>query len=157
QRQRFLPKFLEDDRYHLALAEHEPESDGALGVNYHRPVAIGTAIKTTAVRSGDTWVINGVKDCVANAPLAKLIAVQVRTDRAVSTLLVERDTPGLTLREHDGHWYHGACGEMIFKDCRVPAANLLGAEGSSPLVREGIGIAQFAALNLGIGRAAHEA
>src|SRR5262249_27309207 len=97
QRPRLVPKFLEDDPYHLSLAEHEPESDGALGVNYHRPVAIGTGIKTTAVRSGDTCIINGVKDCVANAPLAKLIAVQVRTGAGVSTLLVERDTPGLTI------------------------------------------------------------
>src|SRR6185369_12982482 len=55
QRERLLPRFLEDDRHHLAFAEHEPESDGALGVNYHRPVAIGSAIKTTAVRSGDAW------------------------------------------------------------------------------------------------------
>jgi alkylation response protein AidB-like acyl-CoA dehydrogenase len=156
QRQRFLPRFLDDDRHHLALAEHEPESDGALGMNYHRPVAIGTSIKTSAVRSGDAWIINGVKDCVANAPLAKLIAVQVRTDGGFSTLLVERDTPGLAIREHDGHWFHGTCGEVVFKDCRVPLANLLGAEGRSPLTAD-CGAPQFAALNLGIGRAAYEA
>ncbi len=39
QRERFLPRFLEDDRYHLARAEHEPDADTALGVNYHRPAA----------------------------------------------------------------------------------------------------------------------
>jgi alkylation response protein AidB-like acyl-CoA dehydrogenase len=69
---------------------------------------------------------------------------------------VEHDTPGLAIREHDGHWFHGKCGQVSFTDCRVPAANLLGAEGRSPLPAD-CGMPQFAALNLGIGRAAHEA
>ena len=165
QRDRFLPSFLADDRYHLALADREPETDTALGVNYHRPVASDPGIRTTAVRAGGDWVVNGVKDCVANAPVAKLIAVQVRTsgEQGVSTLLVPRDTPGLTVREYDpaDRWYHGSCGEVVLEDCRVPAANLLGIEAQSPLIAgvtaAGRGIPLFQALNLGIGRAAYEA
>ncbi len=168
QRERFLPQFLADHRYHLALADHEPETDSELGVNYHRPVASGARIKTTATRtaSGD-WVINGIKDCVANAPVAKLIAVQVRTEadapgaEGVSTLLVPRETPGLAVREPADGWYHGACGELAMRDCRVPAGNLLGVAGKSLLNpgagSSGRGAAAYAALNLGIGRAAYEA
>ena len=56
-------------------------------------------MKTTAVRTGDAWIINGVKDRVANAPLAKLFAVEVSSDaNGASTLLVPRDTPGLSVR-----------------------------------------------------------
>jgi butyryl-CoA dehydrogenase len=161
QRARFLPPFLADDRYHLAVAEQEPDRDSTLGGDYHRPHASETGFKTTASRVGDMWVINGRKDSVANAPVAKLFAVQTSTgSRGVSTLLVPRDTPGLSVIENEPspHWHHGARGELIFNDCRVPADNLLGAEGKSPLAGDtGRRIPLHEALNLGIGRAAFEA
>jgi acyl-CoA dehydrogenase len=160
QRDRFLPQFLKDDRYHLAHAGHEPGSDNALGVNYHRPEASGMPIKTSAVRAGNAWVVNGAKDRVINAPLAKLIAVQARTGAGgVSTLLVPRDTPGLSVHELDPaeRWFHGSCGELVFEDCRVPAENLLGREGQGALAANSDEPSQFQALNLGIGRAAYEA
>jgi alkylation response protein AidB-like acyl-CoA dehydrogenase len=76
-------------------------------------------------------------------------------------LLVPRDAPGLSVRAQEGHWFHGSYGEVVFENCRVPAENLLGAQGSSPLAggpeAKGRGIPQFQALNLGIGRAAYEA
>ena len=161
QRARFLPPFLADDRYHLALAEHEPDYDATLGIDYHRPHTSEPHFKATAVRTGDVWVINGVKDRVANAPLAKLLAVQASTGAGgVSTLLVPRDTPGVSVAESEPNmrWQHGACGEVAFEDCRVPADNLLGAEGQSPLAADtGRQVPQDEALNLGIGRAAYEA
>jgi len=164
QRERFLNAFLEDDRFHLALAEREPDAEIELGINYHRPQGGPSPLKTTAVRSGNhEWVINGAKTCVANGPVAKLFAVQVATDPAsgrngVSTILVPRDTPGLTIREANGGlaWHHGTSAELVFEDCRVPAENLLGAEGAGHgrIERDG---PQFPAMNLGIGRAAYEA
>lgn len=163
QRDRFLPAFLDDDGFHLAFADREPEGDPSLGVNYHRPVAIGSAVRTTAVRSGNVLVVNGAKDCVANASVAKLFAVQVTTSGAdgVSTLLIPHDMPGLSVRAHAGHWFHGACGDLTLTDCRVPAENLLGPEGRSPLLggleADGRGLPLAQALNLGIGRAAYEA
>jgi alkylation response protein AidB-like acyl-CoA dehydrogenase len=159
QRGRFLPAFLADDRCHLALAEHEPDRDATLGINYHRPQASDAGFKTTAERSGDVWIINGAKDRVANAPLAGLFAVQVATGTSVSTLLVPRGTPGLAVAEiaASERWHHGAHGTVTFKDCRVPAGNLLGIEGRSPLADTGRRIPQDQALNLGIGRAAYEA
>jgi alkylation response protein AidB-like acyl-CoA dehydrogenase len=168
QRARFLPQFLADDRYHLAFADHEPNTDA--GWNYYRPAVTQTGVKTTAVRdSNGGWVINGVKDFITNAPIAKLIAVQVRTDpkssgmNGVSTLLVSRDAPGLTVREPEQVpvWYHGTRGELVFRDCRVPAENLLGKEGKSPLsggaATMGRGNPLIQAMNLGLGRAAYEA
>jgi alkylation response protein AidB-like acyl-CoA dehydrogenase len=166
QRARFLPQFLADDRFHLAFADHEPNTDA--GWNYYRPAVAPSSITTTAVReSKGGWVINGVKNFIINAPIAKLIAVQVRTDpkssgtNGVSTLLVPRDTPGLTIREpaQVPVWYHGTRGELIFKDCQVPAENLLGGEGKSPLSggAAGRGNPLTEAMNLGLGRAAYEA
>src|SRR5947208_5488276 len=119
QRDRFLPQFLKDDRYHLAHAAHEPGSDDALGVNYHRPAPAEAPIGTTAVRAGNVWVINGLKDCVANAPFARLIAVRVRTtENGASTFLVPRDTPGRSVREHDTaeRWFHGSGGGVHFEE-----------------------------------------
>jgi alkylation response protein AidB-like acyl-CoA dehydrogenase len=178
QRSRFLPRFVADDRYHLALAG--PEHDAELGWGYHRSTPVEPAVKLSAARQGGDWVINGVASFVANAPLAKLFAVQVRTASptpgtgGVSTLLVPRDTRGLAVRDHrdaaqavasDGRlnlpWYHGTRGELTFKDCRVPADHLLGKEGDAALMDElrsaGRGTPQLQAINLGIGRAALEA
>jgi len=148
QRQRFLPQFVKDDRFHLAFAEREPGGETALGVNYHRPASIEPVLRTNAVQSGGQWVINGVKTAVANAPIAKMFVVQAD----VGTLLVPRDTAGVSVREQEGHWFHGSCGEVTFSNCRVPSDHLLGSRiethGRSP---------EFQALNLGIGRAAYEA
>jgi alkylation response protein AidB-like acyl-CoA dehydrogenase len=154
QRDRFGAAFLEDDDYHLALACREPADDSALGINYHRPVA-GIQLATTAIRDGDHWLINGAKDAVANAPIAKLIAVEAQTDKGAGLFLVPRQTSGLQVTEQpEPRWYHGSCGRLTLKDVRVPAENLLGLGGSANIGR-GVPLAQ--ALNIGIGRAAYEA
>jgi alkylation response protein AidB-like acyl-CoA dehydrogenase len=154
QRERFVQTFVEDDDYHLALACREPGDDSALGINYHRP-APGMRLATTASRDGDHWIINGAKDAVANAPIAKLIAVEAQTDKGPALFLIPRETPGLTVTEQpEPRWYHGSCGQLSLKDVRVPAENLLGVGGAADAGRA-IPLAQ--ALNLGIGRAATEA
>jgi alkylation response protein AidB-like acyl-CoA dehydrogenase len=166
QRERFLPQ-LADDGCHLAFADREADHEDGLGINYHRPDAGEADVKTKAVRTGKgDWVLTGEKLCVANAPLAQLFAVTARLephgsgDDAVGTLLVPRDTPGLTVTPHDGpdRWFHGACGEVSLKDCQVPGQSLL-ARGTHDLLRDdaGRGAPLSAAVNLGIGRAAYEA
>ena len=161
QRDRYLPAFLSDDRYHLAFADHEPEADTRIGVNYHRPVPIVDAPKTTAAKAGDGgWTINGVKDCVANAPIAKLFAVTAGVrGGGVRVLLVPSDAPGLIVRANEQGWHHGPCGDVTLTDCRVPADNLLGPDAGALLAADasGHGAPLFQALNLGIGRAAYEA
>jgi len=98
QRARFLPAFLADHRHHLALAEHEAHRDTALGINYHRPQANAARFATAAVLSGDAWIINGRKDRVIGASQAALFAVRASLgDKGAGTLLVPRDTPGLTV------------------------------------------------------------
>jgi alkylation response protein AidB-like acyl-CoA dehydrogenase len=161
QRDRFLPEFAADDRFHLAFAEREPAGETALGANYHRPAAIEPPVRTTAARKSDHWIVDGAKTCVANAPLAGLFAVQASAAGGVVTLLVPRDAPGLSVRVQEGHWFHGSYGEVAFENCRVPMENLLGAAGRSRLADGlegyGRGVPWFQALNLGIGRAAYEA
>lgn len=162
QRERFLSKFASDDRFHLAFAAHEADSDTRLGINYHRPASATSEIKTTAVKAGNEWVINGVKDYVANAPIAKLFTVLVKIPEQASpkVLLVPSDAAGVSIRALDKSWPHGCGGAVTFKNCRVPAGNLLGDDAAALLAgaeAPGEGMALFQALNLGIGRAAYEA
>jgi alkylation response protein AidB-like acyl-CoA dehydrogenase len=170
QRKRFLPKFVEDDRYHLAFAGRDPGA--AAGWCYHRPLVAESGADPVAVKQGNDWVINGSLSFVSNATVAKLFAVQARTDpkktgaNGLTTLLVPRDAPGLTVREplkavgEAIRWHHGAGAGVAFKDCKVPADHLLGKEGRSPFAQgedAARGVAQLAAINLGLGRAAYEA
>lgn len=155
QREQFLSAFVADDDFHLACADYEAGADTALGLNYHRPESTARRVAATAKRDGGDFVINGTKDCVANGPIAKLIAVEAMTDKGPALILVPRDTPGLTVVEQpEPHWFHGSCGSIVLKDCRVPAGNLLGLGGPADTGRAS---PWFQALNLGIGRAAYEA
>ncbi len=75
-------------------------------------------------------------------------------------LLVPADAPGVSVKAHEKAWHHGACGDVTFKGCKVPAADLLGGEAAALLIgadAAGRGNPIFQALNLGIGRAAYEA
>jgi len=162
QRARFLPQFLQNDRCHLAFAGREAGNDTRLGIHYHRAAAIDATPKTTAAKAGNEWVINGAKDGVANAPIAGLLAVLVqiagRPDAGV--VLVPADAPGVSVTAHERPWHHGVSGTVTFKDCRVPADNLLN-DGAAALLTgaaaAGRGIPLAQAINLGIGRAAYDA
>ena len=163
QRDKFLPKFLDDHRCHLAFAGIEAGTDTRLGVNYHRPTSTDASPKTTAAKTGSgEWIVTGTKDCVANASIAGLLAVLVkiagRPDPGV--LLVPADAPGVEVRAYDKPWRHGVSGSVTFKDCRVPADNLLKENAAALLTgadAAGRGIPLAQAINLGIGRAAYEA
>ena len=159
QRARFLPAFLADHRHHIALAEHEEGRDAILGINYHRPQASELRFSTAAVRTGDEWIVNGRKDRVVGASIAALFAVRASIgEEGATTLLVPRNTPGLTVAagEASGRWRHGACGTLVFDNCRVPAENHLAADAAL-FPDEGRRIPQEEAIALGIGRAAYEA
>jgi len=98
------------------------------------------ALKTRAVRDGDEYVLNGTKRYITNAPLADLYTVMARTDPdmpgagGISAFVVERGTPGLSLGKPERKMgQQGApVSDVIFEQCRIPAANLIGE-------REGVG------------------
>lgn len=95
------------------------------------------AIRTRAVKDGDSFVINGQKTFITNGYFADLIVVAVKTDpaaghRGVSLILVDKDAPGFHRgRKLEKMGYHMQdTSELFFEDCRVPASHLLGEEGS---------------------------
>ena len=125
QKQKYLPKYASGEWIScFCLTEPEAGSDAA-------------SLKTTAVRDGDHYVLNGTKRYITNAKVAHTFNVMARTDpdnkgaRGISSFIVERDTPGITLGSVDKKM--GQAGSMtcdvIFEDCRVPADNLIGEEG----------------------------
>jgi alkylation response protein AidB-like acyl-CoA dehydrogenase len=162
QREGFLPKFVSNDRFHLAFAGHEAETDTRLGVNYFRPATTEAAVKTTAANAANgEWIVNGTKVKIVNAPIAALFAVLVKIpgQSGSKVLLVPADAPGLGVDAQERSWQHGSSGDVTFKDCRVPAVNMLGDDAAALLAgvdAPGEGAPLFQALALGIGRAAYE-
>ena len=159
---RFLPKFLDDHRYDLAFAGYESSVDRRLGINYHRPERTDAVPATTAVMAAGEWIIEGTKDCVANAPIAALFAVlvQIPGRQEPGVLLVPADTPGVVVRPHDKPWRHGVSGAVTFDACMVPGDNLLKDKAAALLTGAadaGRGVPLAAAINLGVARAAYEA
>ncbi|SFY19602.1 acyl-CoA dehydrogenase family protein [Azotobacter vinelandii] len=94
------------------------------------------SLRTTAVREGDHYVLNGTKRFITNAPEASIFTVMARTDQgmkgagAISAFIVEAGTPGLSLGKIDkkmGQKGAHTC-DVIFENCRVPASNLIGGQ-----------------------------
>ena len=126
-----------------------------------------SAIRTTAVRDGDQWVLNGVKQFITTGKYADMAIVFAITDKAagkkgISCFLVPADAPGYVvgrLEEKMGQKASDTA-QILFEDCRVPADALVGEEGQgyrialSNLEAGRIGIA---AQCLGMARAALEA
>ncbi|WP_394170225.1 acyl-CoA dehydrogenase family protein [Saccharospirillum alexandrii] len=92
------------------------------------------SLRTTAIRDGDHYVLNGTKRYITNGPEADLFTVMARTDRSnkgaggITAFVVEGNTPGLSRGAIDkkmGQKGSHTC-DIIFEDCRVPAANIIG-------------------------------
>ncbi len=125
QKQKFLPKYASGEWVGcFCLTEPDVGSDAG-------------SVKTTAVRDGDHYIINGTKRYITNGPVADTFNVMARTNpdikgaRGISAFIVEKGTPGITLGAIDkkmGQAGSLTC-DVIFEDCRVPADNLIGKEG----------------------------
>jgi alkylation response protein AidB-like acyl-CoA dehydrogenase len=93
------------------------------------------ALRTTAKRDGDHYVLNGSKAFISGAGTSDVYVVMCRTGEAgpkgVSAIVVEKDTPGLSFggQERKMGWNSQPTAVVQFDDCRVPAENLLGKEG----------------------------
>ncbi|MDX6424357.1 MAG: hypothetical protein QOI67_1828, partial [Gaiellaceae bacterium] len=124
QKQRYLPRLASGELLAAyALTEAGSGSDSA-------------AMRSTARRDGDEYILNGSKRFITNAGVASLYTVFAKTDpdaghSGISAFVVEADTPGfeVTRLEPKLGITGSTTGELAFEDVRVPAANLLGAEG----------------------------
>jgi acyl-CoA dehydrogenase len=125
QRDRYMPDVIAGKKI-VAVAVTEPGAGSDV-----------KGIRTSARRDGDSYIINGAKTFITNGVHGDLYCVAVKTDpgsrasQSVSMILVEKGTPGLIVaRALDKHgWRSSDTAELVFEDCRVPAANLLGPEG----------------------------
>ncbi len=149
-----------------------------------RPIATGKAIgaysltepmsgsdasnmKSRATRDGDFYVLNGRKSWVTSGPVADYFVVFMMTDlekkaKGISAFLVDGKTPGLTRGKKESKLgiRASATSELIFEDCRVPAANRLGAQGEGfriAMTVLDVGRIGIGAQALGIAEAAYEA
>ena len=128
QKKHFLPRMASGEWIGcFALTEPQAGSDPA-------------AMRTTAVRKGDKWVLNGEKIFITNASVAQVFTVMAITDRSkgikgISTFLLERDFPGLAVGKNELKMGMHGCSTapLAFNDCAVPAGNLLGPEGAGYL------------------------
>ena len=155
QRQKYVP-LLASGKWLGAWGLTEPGSGSDAG-----------SARTSAVRKGDKWVLNGNKTFITNGHYADVSVIIAVTDRekgtrGLSAFVVEKGTPGfrpgkkenkLGLRASD-------TSELIFEDCEIPGENLLGKEGEgfidSMRILDG-GRISIAALSMGIGRGAFDA
>jgi alkylation response protein AidB-like acyl-CoA dehydrogenase len=123
---RWMPKMATGEvRFGFGITEPDSGSDVA-------------RIKTTAVRDGDEWVINGAKTYIGNAAVADAFIVACKTDteaagtKGISMIIVEADRPGF----HRGRKLHkmgshlSGTGEFALSDVRVPVTNLVGTENA---------------------------
>ena len=155
QKQKYLPDIAAGKRLTaFGLTESGAGSDAA-------------AIKTTATRDGDDYIINGTKQFITNGGEAEIYTVITLTDpsrgsRGSSAFIVEKGTPGFTFgkKEQKMGIRTTATRELVFHNCRVPRENLLGKEGLGFIItmktldasRPGVG-----ALSVGLAQGALEA
>jgi alkylation response protein AidB-like acyl-CoA dehydrogenase len=155
QRRKYIP-LLASGKWLGAWGLTEPGSGSDAG-----------SARTTAVRRGDHWVLNGNKTFITNGHYADISVIIAVTDRSLGTrglsaFVVEKGTAGFRAGKKENKLGLRASdtSELIFEDCEIPAENLLGEEGQgfidSMRILDG-GRISIAALSLGIGRGAYDA
>ncbi len=124
QKQKYLPRIAKG------------ESIAAFGLTEANAGSDAGAIATTAARDGDCYVLNGTKQWITNGGEADIYTVVAKTDktkgpRGASAFILEKNMPGFTFgkKENKMGIRASATRELVFQDCRVPKANLLGKEG----------------------------
>lgn len=155
QKQKWLPK--------LATAEWI----GAWGLTEPNTGSDAGNMRTTAVKDGNEWVINGTKNWITHGKSGDVAVVIVRTgetgdSHGMTAFVVERGTPGFKAgkKEDKLGMRSSETAEMIFEDCRIPEENMLGEVGQgfiqSMKILDG-GRISIAALSIGIAEGAYEA
>lgn len=155
QKQKYLPK--------LATAEWV----GAWGLTEHNTGSDAGGMHTTAVKEGDEWVLNGAKNFITHAISGDVAVVIVRTgekgdSHGMSAFIIEKGTVGFSSGKKEDKLGMRASetAELVFDNCRIPDAQLLGRVGEGFIqamkVLDG-GRISIAALSLGIAKGAYEA
>jgi butyryl-CoA dehydrogenase len=141
---------------------------GAFGLTEAEAGSDAAAIKTTAVRDGDEFVLNGVKQFITNGDIADIITVMALTDPSlgayggITAFIVETDTPGYSIGSLENKMgiRGSSTAECVFQDVRVPKENVLGQFGAGFLTfmkTLDIGRASLGAATLGGAQAALDA
>jgi alkylation response protein AidB-like acyl-CoA dehydrogenase len=155
QKKKYLPRLLSGDVL------------GAWGLTEAGAGSDAAAMRTTAVRQGNCWVINGAKTFITHGRIGGVMVVIAVTDRSkghrgMSAFVVEHGTPGMSAGKKENKLGMRASdtSEVIFDNCRVPADQLLGEEGQGFIntlqVLDG-GRIGIAALSVGLAQGAYEA
>lgn len=126
----------EDQKKKYLIPLAKGEKVGAFGLTEPNAGTDASGQQTTAVKEGDYYVLNGSKIFITNAGYADVYIVIAMTDKmaglkGISAFIVEKGTPGFTIGKKEkkmGIRGSSTC-ELIFEDCKIPAENLLGAEG----------------------------
>lgn len=119
QKQRYLPKMASGEWLGcFALTEPDAGSDAG-------------ALRTRAERRGDSYILNGHKTFITNAPRAHHLFLFARTDKGITAFIVDADTPGLSIGSvFDTIGHQGSrISEVVLEDCRVPVEARVGEEG----------------------------
>jgi len=140
---------------------------GAWGLTEAGAGSDAAALKTRAVKKGDTWVLNGSKLFITNGSLAEILVIMAMTDpekgrKGISAFIVEKGTDGFMLGKKEEKLGIRAAdtAELIFEDMKLPAENLIGEEGKGYHQAMGIldgGRVSIAAFALGIAAGALDA
>ncbi len=109
---------------------------GSFGLTESNAGTDAGGVQTVAVRDGNNYILNGQKCFITNSPLAETFLVFASTDptkgsKGLSCFIVEKDFPGISIGKIENKMgiRSAQVGEVIFKDCVVPAENLVGEEG----------------------------
>lgn len=140
---------------------------GAWGLTEASSGSDAAGMRTTAVKSGDEWVLNGSKHFTTHGRVGDVMVAMAVTDRSagtkgISAFVIERGTPGMTPGKKEDKLGMRASdtSEVVFDNCRVPADHLLGAEGQGFVNAMQVldaGRIGIAALSVGLAQGAYEA
>jgi hypothetical protein len=157
----------EEQRQTYLVPLAKGEKLAAWGLTESSSGSDAAAMRTTAVRDGDEWVINGSKQFITHGRTGDLIVVTAVTNRAkgnrgISAFIVEQGTPGFRAgkKENKLGMRASETSEVIFDNCRVPANQLLGVEGQgfiNALQVLDAGRIGIAALAVGLAQGAYDA
>jgi len=143
------------------------ETLGAWGLTEAGAGSDAAAMRTTARRDGDQWVLNGSKQFITHGAIGGTLVVMAVTDReagrhGISAFVLERGTPGMTAGKKEDKLGMRASdtSEVIFQDCRLPAEAIVGQEGQGFVNTMQVldaGRIGIAALAVGLAQGAYEA